>query len=178
MTQNLYDCLLQLNETYPSNRAETATEFWIDAVCIDQTQRQERSQQVSMMSSIYDQAEEVVIWLGLSDDSTPLACEMVRELGSIWSNERLDLRKQSRDDLIPTGATGTLLHLLEINLTKTSVAEASPLGKLHSRAYWRSILQFFSRSKYRYIFLLKPREVSLTLRTKTPSCICNYLCLE
>jgi hypothetical protein len=38
--------------------------LWIDQICIDQTNIQERSQQVSMMGKIYSNATEVLIWTG------------------------------------------------------------------------------------------------------------------
>ncbi|KAH7067456.1 heterokaryon incompatibility protein-domain-containing protein [Paraphoma chrysanthemicola] len=38
--------------------------LWIDAVCIDQKNVQERSHQVSMMGNIYSQAQQVLVWLG------------------------------------------------------------------------------------------------------------------
>lgn len=44
--------------------------FFIDAICIDQSNPDERNQQVSMMGSIFGQAETVLIWLG-PDHSRP-----------------------------------------------------------------------------------------------------------
>ena len=37
--------------------------FWIDAVCINQDDTQERGSQVRLMKQIYQQAKEVVVWL-------------------------------------------------------------------------------------------------------------------
>ena len=38
--------------------------LWIDAICIDQSSMDERSQQVGLMGVIYSKARRVVIWLG------------------------------------------------------------------------------------------------------------------
>ncbi|KAH7083785.1 heterokaryon incompatibility protein-domain-containing protein [Paraphoma chrysanthemicola] len=38
--------------------------LWVDAVCIDQNNVQERSHQVSIMGSIYSHARQVLVWLG------------------------------------------------------------------------------------------------------------------
>ena len=38
--------------------------WWIDSICIDQSNVPERSQQVSIMEEIYKRAKRVVIWLG------------------------------------------------------------------------------------------------------------------
>lgn len=42
--------------------------WWVDAVCIDQSNAEERSAQVSLMRRIYSQAGVVVVWLG---DTSP-----------------------------------------------------------------------------------------------------------
>ena len=42
-------------------------DFWIDAVCIDQANLQERNHQVRQMARIYRQARYVIIWLGQID---------------------------------------------------------------------------------------------------------------
>lgn len=43
--------------------------YWIDAICIDQTNVRERNHQVQMMRQIYSNAESVFAWLG-EEDST------------------------------------------------------------------------------------------------------------
>ncbi|OTB06068.1 hypothetical protein M426DRAFT_319143 [Hypoxylon sp. CI-4A] len=42
--------------------------IWIDAICIDQSNLEERALQVSMMNHIYERAKRVVVWLGKSDE--------------------------------------------------------------------------------------------------------------
>jgi hypothetical protein len=44
--------------------------LWVDAVCINQNDLDERSQQVAMMRDIYASAEQLFIWLGDDDEST------------------------------------------------------------------------------------------------------------
>ena len=41
---------------------------WIDALCIDQANLNERSSQVQMMNRVYSEAHTVVIWLGPAED--------------------------------------------------------------------------------------------------------------
>ena len=45
---------------------ESTLVLWTDAVCINQSDLNERSQQVRFMGEIYSRAEEVMIWLGYS----------------------------------------------------------------------------------------------------------------
>jgi hypothetical protein len=41
--------------------------LWIDAICINQDDKEERSYQVPLMGSIYSLARRVVVWLGPGD---------------------------------------------------------------------------------------------------------------
>jgi hypothetical protein len=45
-------------------RSRQPTLFWIDAICIDQSQVEERNHQVAMMGRIYSEASGVLVWLG------------------------------------------------------------------------------------------------------------------
>jgi hypothetical protein len=55
--------------------------LWIDAVCIDQHNVQERSHQVSRMNDIYSQAANVIIWLGEPMSDAALAFDFLRDFG-------------------------------------------------------------------------------------------------
>lgn len=58
ISKNLHDILLQLRCS-DRNRV-----LWIDAICINQNDDNEKGQQVAMMGQIYQQAENVLCWLG------------------------------------------------------------------------------------------------------------------
>ena len=58
VTQNLHAALLRLRFVDVTRRV------WIDALCINQNNLDERSQQVSFMKDIYGRAKHVVVWLG------------------------------------------------------------------------------------------------------------------
>jgi hypothetical protein len=53
---------------------------WVDALCIDQQNRDERSQQVRLMTQIYANATQVAIWLGPSADDSDLAMEFLKDI--------------------------------------------------------------------------------------------------
>jgi hypothetical protein len=57
--------------------------MWIDALCINQTDLTERSEQVQLMDSIYHQATSVIIWLGAASQSSPAAFRLIREIHAI-----------------------------------------------------------------------------------------------
>lgn len=60
--------------------------YWIDQLCIDQTDLEELSSQVCMMSEIYRQCSSVILWLG-SDD--PLLHEAARQFSRNMNREAL-----------------------------------------------------------------------------------------
>jgi hypothetical protein len=55
--------------------------IWIDAVCIDQENVQEKEQQIGLMGEIYANAYEVYIWLGKGDSATQRAMAYLAEGG-------------------------------------------------------------------------------------------------
>ena len=54
--------------------------LWIDAVCIDQNNLQEKSQQVNMMKEVYSMAISVSIWLGSAERSTADAIASIEKI--------------------------------------------------------------------------------------------------
>lgn len=38
--------------------------LWVDAICIDQNNREEKAKQIPLMRTIYAQAQHVIVWLG------------------------------------------------------------------------------------------------------------------
>lgn len=56
--------------------------FWIDAICINQEDLDERAEQVVHMPSIYKMAYRVVVWLGPEFADSKLACRTIKKLAS------------------------------------------------------------------------------------------------
>ena len=54
--------------------------IWIDAVCINQADENERNEQVAKMKSIYERAEEVIVWLGPSYQDSHLAFKLMQDM--------------------------------------------------------------------------------------------------
>ncbi|KAF2006902.1 hypothetical protein P154DRAFT_421176 [Amniculicola lignicola CBS 123094] len=55
---------------------------WVDGLCIDQQNRDERTEQVKLMTNIYTKAESVAIWLGPEADESDLAVELIQEVAA------------------------------------------------------------------------------------------------
>lgn len=60
--QNLHDALVFLRQ----HKDYDPPQFWIDAICINQSDVKERNRQVRIMDQIYFRAKCVIIWLGKS----------------------------------------------------------------------------------------------------------------
>ncbi|KAL3602978.1 hypothetical protein FPOAC2_07295 [Fusarium poae] len=52
--------------------------IWVDAICIDQANKDERGMQVQLMAEIYCKASQVIVWLGEPTPETAGAFEIIR----------------------------------------------------------------------------------------------------
>jgi hypothetical protein len=100
--------------------------IWADAICIDQNNILERNHQVKLMKSIYTQASDVAVWLGLEGDESDTAMDFLRD----DSDERFVVEMQ--EDTVGHPPLPNELVM--------------PLRKLLHRDYWTRmwILQEFS----------------------------------
>ncbi|KAG4440574.1 hypothetical protein IFR05_003941 [Cadophora sp. M221] len=56
--------------------------LWIDAICVNQQNLQERSSQVKRMPDLYSKAKGVVVWLGPNEPDSAVAMNLLQEMGS------------------------------------------------------------------------------------------------
>ena len=57
--------------------------LWVDAICINQQDLVERSQQVSLMRNICERADHVIVWLGKDNGNAKTAFERIQDLPEI-----------------------------------------------------------------------------------------------
>jgi Heterokaryon incompatibility protein (HET) len=76
VTENLSEALQNFEQNH------LALRIWIDAICINQADETEKSQQVEMMAEIYKRASEVLVWLGPSEDGSKEALEVFKRIGN------------------------------------------------------------------------------------------------
>ena len=79
ITRNLRDFLKEVRR---SHRHLLDVSVWIDAICINQDNPDERGVQVGVMEHIYLQAQSVIIWLGREEETTQLAVEFMAVIDS------------------------------------------------------------------------------------------------
>jgi len=83
VSSNLHSALLHLRREFKSRV------LWIDAICINQPDNEEKSIQIRKMGSIYRKAGRVVVWLGPASDHSQRAVDVLDHLGhqAAWEPE-------------------------------------------------------------------------------------------
>lgn len=73
MTRNLFSCMKRLAIHFLGW-------WWIDVICINQDDDEEKIHQVQKMTEIYGQAEKVLAWLGKQTTTSSLAMRLLKDL--------------------------------------------------------------------------------------------------
>jgi hypothetical protein len=76
VTKNLYDAMMVLRLSHEP------VVIWIDFLCINQKNDEEKSWQVALMAGIYQQAHKVTAWLGQADDSSDAVVDYLNMFGA------------------------------------------------------------------------------------------------
>ena len=71
ITPNLCEALRQLRDR------RSVRYLWIDAICVDQANEEEKNHQVPLMADIYRRAKHVCVWLGKSSDDSDKAVQFI-----------------------------------------------------------------------------------------------------
>ncbi|KAL8961007.1 MAG: hypothetical protein Q9183_005371, partial [Haloplaca sp. 2 TL-2023] len=129
---------------------ETPRDIWIDAICIDQENPEERGEQVLKMGVIYQNAFRVLIWLGEAGDDGALALTSLRYLSS-WV--KIDWQRNQVTSMFD-GETDLSRHEVELPFDQEQ---------------WWSILTFFHRPWFHRLWIWQ--EVLLA---KSASLHCGY----
>ncbi|KAI1331322.1 heterokaryon incompatibility protein-domain-containing protein [Xylariaceae sp. FL0255] len=136
ITQNLSDALLQLG---PSTM-ERGLKLWVDAVCVNQKDLEERGSQVSFMDEIYKRSDRVLVWLGKYYDESDLAMDSIEK----WTTR---LHASRNGDM-----SYPALHRALDDLT--SGADSDVIGPVAERA-WRAILSLWERPWWRRAWIVQ-----------------------
>lgn len=146
VTRNLVQALKRLAKFGYSSVLDSPTPryLWIDAICINQGNKLEKSSQVAMMDVIYRKAETVVVWLGEEDFHTTGALKIMEALAKV------DLTKFEKapyyDDYDAFTAYDTLLEA------------SNTLGLPYIEAgEWRDYAAFLQRKWFERIWVLQEK---------------------
>ncbi|KFG83503.1 hypothetical protein MANI_030392 [Metarhizium anisopliae] len=86
---------------------DTLGYFWVDAICIDQNNIEERNAQVPRMKDIYETAAKVIVWLGYEYDNSNIAMDAIEEFGkAAWFFDcNRDMMPDFRESVTPRVAS-------------------------------------------------------------------------
>ncbi|TEY54139.1 hypothetical protein BOTCAL_0242g00090 [Botryotinia calthae] len=127
--------------------ADESRWVWIDAICIDQANIPERSQQVSMMRDIYAHANKVLIWLGDELAYSKQAFGTIRKLAKLWQTREV-ARLQAVD------------RRPSLRLGPSTAEELSLL--LQDRLLWESLFALFSSTYFERTWIIQ--EIAVLTR--------------
>ncbi|KAI0850690.1 HET-domain-containing protein [Daldinia vernicosa] len=116
--------------------------FWVDAVCINQSDLVERAEQVTLMTSIYFNAANIVVWLGQNDEDAHEAHSLLSEYTPALRDIALDLISANPDYGMGPGVVNLYddvkLHE-KYHLTSRSMDSWTALVRFLSRRWFARI---------------------------------------
>lgn len=153
VTQNLEAALRHIAEECPKDGGQTVS-LWVDAVCIDQQNEVERTQQVSQMDVIFRTAAETIVWLGSVSEDSDLAIDTLRGLSRIAPSISTYFASWSH---VPfgTGDSNLVVRGIEQRLDEALLAL-----RLDDSARLTSIGSLFERSWFQRVWVIQERVLS------------------
>ena len=88
VTKNLLSALRSLR------RPTTNLLIWIDQICINQDDDLERGHQVSIMKNIFNQAKEVIVWLGEEDNNARKLFDYAKKMDNVRDSRKKSALKK------------------------------------------------------------------------------------
>ncbi len=167
---NLFSALRRLR------LAKATRLIWIDAICINQTDIDERNSQVSQMRLIYSNADNVIVWLGEDAEGAEVAIQFIPDLITMLEDNDLAQREERSLKLLTGYECVTLLGMLARLFMRpwwnrvwivqeVSAATKPPILHCGSQTFsWkvlRQLLEAIVKSRA-YDLLLQPRNLPNT----------------
>ncbi|KAF4631122.1 hypothetical protein G7Y89_g7007 [Cudoniella acicularis] len=142
MTPNLALALRRLRSPYMNRTA------WIDAICMNQEDLEERSQQVQLMRVIYSQAWRVIIWLGEDNGLAAMAIQTIKwfvgecctRIGT--SLDALDLDSNSPMDL-------------QLRIFQTATTKIQRPDPIQTPNEWQAMEWFFDQPWFSRVWIIQ-----------------------
>jgi len=165
---NLHQWICQLHERRRSVSSASTGDcnlVWIDALCINQQDIKERSQQVTLMDRIYSQAAHVLIWLGPADSLEIMAVNyMSHRLTDLALHlNRVTKAGESWLHAIDDGLDG---YLHQFNLpVQTNVA-------------WEVFFRFFKRRWFSRVWIIQEVALARSIKVWCGSLELHWIMIE
>ncbi|MCJ1447425.1 MAG: hypothetical protein MMC23_007936 [Stictis urceolatum] len=147
VTDNLESALRQLR------RGSQPVRLWVDAICINQKDLEEKQCQVRHMGKIYERAQRVIAWLGEAADGSDAAMDALASIGESayrlgfqagcdeaiaqkWS--RINIDKQVLEDVINDPLV-ELYHRLRGEAGVNTPLVSLSVVQILNRSWWRRL---------------------------------------
>lgn len=97
ITESLFSALRRIRQkqSSPTPALKPMQYLWADAVCIDQDNDDEKSQQVALMGEIYASARRLIIWLGEASEA-----EVAELKAALRTNDTIEERRTVLESLL------------------------------------------------------------------------------
>ncbi|RYC63813.1 hypothetical protein CHU98_g2386 [Xylaria longipes] len=115
--------------------------IWADAVCIDQKNTPEKTDQVLLMKEVYQGAQRVIIWLGGDEGNSHSAIALLERLAKVLRHRR-QLHQDDTNVPTPLDAGQEVVSLLQKDRTLLGLPPShdpsyNALSELFERPYFR-----------------------------------------
>lgn len=87
--------------------------LWIDSICIDQQNKQEKASQIPLMAEIYHRATRTISWLGEADNTSDHAMAAIREFGNWLETHEAAVFDGEHEDTPEDGSVETFADFIE-----------------------------------------------------------------
>jgi hypothetical protein len=112
--------------------------MWIDAICINQSDAEEKEGQVRMMKQIYEKSKGTQVWLGPATGDSDLAMQTLAQFGKAW--ETRDEALQHFDLQLPFVLEETRARYRDLVESELGLPDFEQrclaLSTLFARAWW------------------------------------------
>jgi hypothetical protein len=144
VTRNLYAALRRLRLPDQNRR------IWIDAICIDQQNTDERSHQVQRMAQIYSAAVQVVVWLGdkMEERKACIALRVAEAVADACEGLAKSLGEvvwRLRNEVLSEIKGGEILRRLSVDGSSSTLALPVDVGECWEALDYLYAAPWFSR---------------------------------
>jgi len=136
---------------------ETSKHYWIDAICINQVDLEERNHQIQRMRDIYKSAQTVIVWLGRDHEPEDEELWFRRD---IWGFERLgkgnsETTARAFNLLKDLSLVGNLIFTAQSGYSSRLID--STLRSLETQS-WAALARFFKRAWFERLWVIQELE--------------------
>ncbi|GES64995.1 heterokaryon incompatibility protein [Aspergillus terreus] len=129
--------------------------LWVDSLCINQDDPVEKAAQVQHMGRIYNQAGNIIVWLGESDDTSDLAISVLENLSKMQRAEYIEIFDNA-DPVLAT-AWREIAQLRSKSALRRFIREVARHGQIYVSELLEgeSISRFLNRPYWRRLWVIQ-----------------------